>query len=256
MQKEQIHLLLVDDDEDDYIITRDLLTEIETTDFTIEWVENYEDAVQELTEDRFDVYLIDYRLGEHRGFDLLKKGIELGVRSPIIVLTGKGFAKVDFQAMQMGAADYLVKDGLNALVIERSIRYAINNAKIVNKLHTQKQKYRTLFEQSVNAIYITNQENLFIDANSATEQLFGYSLAELRNMSLKNLFSQPEQYPELYQKLTRKGMVKDFEAILLHQDGRPIACSLSAARLVDTGGALQGYQWIITDVSQKKKVQQ
>ncbi|MGD1889454.1 MAG: ATP-binding protein [Cyclobacteriaceae bacterium] len=256
MQKEQIHLLLVDDDEDDYIITRDLLTEMETTDFTIEWVENYKDAVQELTEDRFDVYLIDYRLGEHNGLDLLKKGIELGVRGPIIVLTGKGFAEIDFQAMQMGAADYLVKDGLNTLVIERSIRYAINNAKTVNKLHTQEQKYRTLFEQSVSAIYITNHEDLFIDANSATEQFFGYSLTELRSMSLKDLFSQPEQYPKLYQKLTCKGMVKDFEAILLHQDGRPIACSLSAARLVDTEGTLQGYQGIITDVSQKKKVQQ
>jgi PAS domain S-box-containing protein len=256
MQKEQIHLLLVDDDEDDYIITRDLLAEIETTDFEIEWVENYDDAVRALTEDRFDVYLIDYHLGEQSGLELLKEGIELGVRSPIIVLTGKGFPEIDFQAMQMGAADYLVKDGLNALVIERSIRYAINHAKTVDKLHTQEQKYRTLFEQSVSAIYITNQEDLFIDANSATEQLFGYSLTELRCMSLKNLFSQPEEYPKLYQKLTRKGMIKDFETVLLHKDNRPIACSLSAARLVDTEGSLLGYQGIITDVSEKKKVQQ
>ena len=169
MQKEQIHLLLVDDDEDDYIITQDLLAEIETTDFHIEWVDNYEDAVKALTDDCFDVYLIDYRLGEHSGLDLLKQGIEAGIKSPIILLTGKGFPEIDYQAMQMGAADYLVKDGLNALVIERSIRYAINNAKTVNKLHTQEKKYRTLFEQSVSAIYITNQEDLFVDANSATE---------------------------------------------------------------------------------------
>jgi len=256
MEKEQIHLLLVDDDEDDYIITRALLEEIETTDFDIEWVENYEDAIRELTEDRFDVYLIDYRLGEHSGLDILKKGIELGIRSPIIVLTGKGFPEIDFQAMQMGAADYLVKDGLNALVIERSIRYAINNTNNVNKLHTQEQKYRNLFEQSVSAIYITNQEDLFIDANNATEKLFGYSLTELRSMSLKNLFSRPEEYPKLYQKLTRKGIVKDFETVLLHQNRRPITCSLSAARLVDTEGSLLGYQGIITDISQKKKVQQ
>ena len=81
-------------------------------------------------------------------------------------------------------------------------------------------------------------------------------MAELSNMSLKDLFSQPEEYPQLYQKLTRKGLVKDFETVLLHKDSRPIACSLSAARLVDTEGTLLGYQGIITNVSQKKKVQQ
>lgn len=256
MRKEQVKLLLVDDDEDDYIITRDLLTEIETTDFSIEWVDNYNEALQELKKDDFDVYLIDYRLGEHSGLDLLKKGIELGVRSPIIMLTGKGFPEIDYQAMQMGAADYLVKDGLNTMVIERSIRYAMNKAQTMSKLYAEEQKYRTLFEQSVSAIYTTNQEDLFIDANSATEKLFGYTLAELRALSLKDLFAKEEEYPQLYQALTVEGIVKDFEAVLKHKNQQLIACSLSAARIVDSDQNLLGYQGIITDVSEKKKVQQ
>ncbi|MEO0333259.1 MAG: response regulator, partial [Bacteroidota bacterium] len=134
MQKENIKVLLVDDDEDDYIITQDLLSEIETADFLISWVDNYDDALERLEDDSFDVYLIDYRLGEKSGLDLLQIGIERGIRSPIILLTGKGFAEIDYQAMQMGAADYLVKDGLNSMTIERSIRYALKNARIVHKL--------------------------------------------------------------------------------------------------------------------------
>lgn len=256
MQKEQVNLLLVDDDEDDYIITRDLLAEIETTDFSINWIDDYDKALRELTKDSFDVYLIDYRLGEHSGLDLLKKGIELGVHSPIIMLTGKGFPEIDYQAMQMGAADYLVKDGLNSMIIERSIRYAMNKAQTMSKLYAEEQKYRTLFEQSVSAIYTTNQEDLFIDANSATEKLFGYTLTELRALSLKDLFAKEEEYPRLYQTLTVDGVIKDFETTLKHKDQRLITCSLSAARIVDSDQNLLGYQGIITDVSEKKKVQQ
>ncbi len=256
MQKEKISLLLVDDDEDDYVITRDLLSDIKTVDFSIVWVDNYDDAVRELKQDNFDVYLIDYRLGEKSGLDLLKAGIKQGIRSPIIMLTGKGFAEIDHQAMQMGAADYLVKDGLNTMMIERSIRYALNNSRIVHKLFAQEQKYRALFEQSVNAIYITNQEDLFINTNSAMERLFGYTVPELQRLSLKELFASADEYPRLYRALTTEGKVIDFEAQLKHKNQNIVTCNLSAARLVDSEQNLLGYQGIITDISEKQKVQQ
>ena len=256
MQKENIKILLVDDDEDDYIITRDLLADIKTADFSLSWINNYDDALERLEKDDFDVYLIDYRLGEKSGLDLLRAGIERDVRNPIILLTGKGFAEIDYQAMQMGAADYLVKDGLNSMTIERSIRYALKNSHFVHKLFTQEQKYRVLFEQSVNAIYVTNSEDIFIDANSAMEKLFGHLLSELQKLSLSELFVDPEQYPHLHEKLITEGVVIDFETELRHKNNQIITCNLSAARLVDPEQNLLGYQGIITDISEKKKVQQ
>ncbi|MEO0334622.1 MAG: ATP-binding protein, partial [Bacteroidota bacterium] len=88
------------------------------------------------------------------------------------------------------------------------------------------------------------------------EKLFGYSLRELQTLSLRQLFVNPEQYPDLYQKLTTEGIVIDFETELRHKNDQVIACSLSAARLVDTEQNLLGYQGIIADISEKKKVQQ
>ena len=129
MQKENIKILLVDDDEDDYIITRDLLADIKTADFSLSWINNYDDALERLEKDDFDVYLIDYRLGEKSGLDLLRAGIERDVRNPIILLTGKGFAEIDYQAMQMGAAEYLEKNDLNSITIDRSNRYSLKNSK-------------------------------------------------------------------------------------------------------------------------------
>lgn len=120
-----IKLLLVEDDEDDYIITQGLIADLKGRAFTLDWVRTYEAGLRAMTENRHDVCLLDYRLGAHDGLELMSKAIAGGCQSPIILLTGMGEHEVDVAAMKAGAADYLVKSGLNASQLERSIRYAI-----------------------------------------------------------------------------------------------------------------------------------
>jgi DNA-binding response OmpR family regulator len=120
-----VKLLLVEDDEDDYIITQGLIADLKGRVFTLDWVRTYEAGLRAMTENRHDVCLLDYRLGAHDGLELMSKAIAGGCQSPIILLTGMGEHEVDVAAMKAGAADYLVKSGLNASQLERSIRYAI-----------------------------------------------------------------------------------------------------------------------------------
>jgi signal transduction histidine kinase len=75
--------------------------------------------------DRHDVYLLDYRLGQRTGVDLMREAVERGCAGPIILLTGQGDRATDMEAMKAGAADYLIKGQLDAPLLERSIRYAI-----------------------------------------------------------------------------------------------------------------------------------
>src|SRR5207249_11403069 len=72
-----------------------------------------------------DICLIDYRLGARNGIELLRQALERGCVAPVILLTGQGEHEIDLQAMKAGAADYLVKGRLDAGLLERSIRYAI-----------------------------------------------------------------------------------------------------------------------------------
>jgi len=125
MSRKTIKILLVDDDEDDYIMTRDLLSEIDGTTYDLQWTTNFDGAVTLIEQREHDVYLFDYRLGERTGLELLRAAIEKGCRAPIIILTGQGDKELDMLAMRSGAADYLVKGQINAPLIERSIRYAI-----------------------------------------------------------------------------------------------------------------------------------
>ena len=120
-----IKVLLVEDDEDDYLITRDLFSDIPGQKFTIQWAKTFEIGLEAMVSNHHDVVLVDYRLGARNGVELLRLALERGCQAPIILLTGSGQIKVDLEAMQAGADDYLVKVQLQAHSLERSIRYAI-----------------------------------------------------------------------------------------------------------------------------------
>jgi signal transduction histidine kinase len=116
---------LIDDDEDDFIITRQLLGDIEGQRYNLEWAATYQAGLARIERQGHDVYLIDYRLGTENGLELIRQAIKDGCEAPLILLTGRGDRNIDIEAMKAGAADYLAKDKLDALLLERSIRHSI-----------------------------------------------------------------------------------------------------------------------------------
>src|SRR5687768_5940784 len=102
---EKIKLLLVEDDEDDYILTRDLLEEIYSEGFELEWIKEYDQAVERLASNEHAVCLLDYRLGAHNGIELLRQARLRGCNAPTIILTGQIDRELDFEAMRVGASD-------------------------------------------------------------------------------------------------------------------------------------------------------
>ena len=122
-------ILLIEDDEDDYVLTKALLCDIPGQRFLLDWEKTFEGGLQTLQRNEHDVVLVDYRLGAQNGVDLLRAAQEQGCTAPIILLTGSGQHQVDVEAMKAGAADYLVKGQLRADSLERSIRYSIQRCR-------------------------------------------------------------------------------------------------------------------------------
>src|SRR6266404_60937 len=120
-----VRVLLIEDDEDDYILASELFSEIPGRRFALDWVKTFESGLEALCRNQHDVALVDYRLGARNGVELLRAASEKGCQLPVILLTGAGEHEVDLEAMQAGAADYLVKVQLQAQLLERSIRYAV-----------------------------------------------------------------------------------------------------------------------------------
>lgn len=123
MQK--IKLLLVEDDEDDFILTKDLLDEFMGEDYQLDWEKTVNDARKALYRNEHDLCLMDYQLGSEDGIQLLKEVSGVRFTGPIIMLTGLKDKKLDAMALKAGAVDYLVKANLTRDHLERAIRYAI-----------------------------------------------------------------------------------------------------------------------------------
>ncbi len=119
-----VKLLIVDDDEDDFLLTKELLSEINQN-YQLEWAPTFEKGLSLLGENSHDLCLMDYKLGAQDGIALLRQAHDAGFSGPIILLTGIHRAEVDIQALEAGAVDYLVKSGLSAEQLARSIRYAL-----------------------------------------------------------------------------------------------------------------------------------
>ena len=71
---ESYRVLLVEDDEDDYLIISDMLASQERTQFVVDWAQSHEEALVAIGEQRHDLYLIDYRLGGRTGLELVREG--------------------------------------------------------------------------------------------------------------------------------------------------------------------------------------
>jgi len=137
----EIRILLIEDDEDDYVLTRDLLGDSRRTRFALDWVTSYDEALAAMRSGEHDVYLVDYRLGEHDGLEVLREARAAGCLRPIILLTGQGDGDVDIAAMKAGAADYLLKGQIDAQILERSIRYSLEQNRTLEALRESEERY-------------------------------------------------------------------------------------------------------------------
>ena len=127
-------ILLVDDDEDEFITIRDLFSDVVGAEYSLTWASSYEQGLEALRKKKFDVCLLDHQLGARTGLDFLEEISPLELRCPIILLTGRSDIDLDLQAMRMGAADYIEKGQLTSLLLERTVRYTIKHASDLQEL--------------------------------------------------------------------------------------------------------------------------
>gem|GEM_PF-277711 len=131
----QIKILLIEDDEADYLHIDALLKECRVGSYHITWARSFDGGLEflENVDHDFHVCLLDYRLGGRSGVDLLRDhGSKF--KTPVIMLSGAGSYEVDAEAMRLGAADYFDKQEATSSILERSMRYAIRNYRLETEL--------------------------------------------------------------------------------------------------------------------------
>jgi two-component system, cell cycle response regulator len=125
MSKSALKILLIDDDRMQFRLTQAQFRKIRAEAYELDWAETYEEGLEKLLSGAYAACLLDYRLGDRDGLELIQQAVGQGCRTPIVFLTAETAKRVDFAAMNAGALDYLVKGEITPRTLERSLRYAL-----------------------------------------------------------------------------------------------------------------------------------
>lgn len=120
---------------------------------------------------------------------------------------------------------------------------------------TSEERYRLLFEQSRDSMFITSIDGKVIEVNQATLDIFGYTSEEAMRLPVLDAYANPEDREKFQQELQKKGFARDYEVPLLKKNGTKMDCLVSATVWRAHDGSILGYQGIIRDITEHKRME-
>jgi PAS domain S-box-containing protein len=123
-------------------------------------------------------------------------------------------------------------------------------------LKENEEKYRNLFEESRDAIYITTRDGKFVDVNRAALSLFGYDREEMIGLDAVTIYLDPADREKFQREIEKKGSVRDYEVRCRRKDGKVMDCLLTSTLRKAADGTVLGYQGIFRDITERKKIEE
>ncbi|MGF6926938.1 PAS domain S-box-containing protein [Chitinophaga sp. W2I13] len=253
MSERPIHILMIDDDEDDFFLVTELLHDISPGQYVLEWASTYQKGLAAIEDNTHDVFLVDYRLGPNTGIDILRRLHQMHHQPPVIMLTGKGDYNIDREAMQAGAYDYLVKGEMTADLLERSIRYALDEFNHRRSIEESEKKYYGIFEKAHDLIVLADCDRNIIDANPAALRTLQYNREEILKLHLRDLFISKDQSENFLNNICNSGIANLQEYDFKTADNKKLVVLINAVMLDE---AAQIFLCVIQDITEKKREEQ
>jgi len=245
-------------------------------------IENMPDIIWTLSVDTFRTkYLspsvetmLGYTLEEARGKTVKEMvspaSFQLGAQYLENILKNLKTHPLDAQQAHSLDVEYICKDGASLwgevtakLVFDEQgnvsdiigVSRDISKRLIAEKaLKKNEEKYRTLFENSRDAIYITTIAGTIIEFNPAGVELFGYSRDEIIGSDIIKIYHDPQNRENFKETIREKGFVRDYEIKFKKKDGTRIDCLLTSTLWHSENGEILGYQGIIRDITDQKRM--
>jgi len=246
----QFRILLVEDNPGDVRLVEIFLGESDLKDNEIVNEKTLVGAIKALDERLFDVVLLDFNLLDSNGFETLERLLAAHPKANVIVFTGMEDTNFGIRALQAGAQDYLVKGNFGSDYLAKTLRYAIERNRTNLRLEEARARYKLIFDQSQDAIYITKESGEFVEFNQATQELFGYTEEEIRNIDVSSLYADENQRQVITGELREKSFVKNHRLDIRKKNGDVRHCNVTA-NLVHTDAGEIEYHGIIRDITEE-----
>ena len=252
-----IQLLLVEDNSADALLLRELLKEIASAEFAVTTAVRLNEALERLERDQFDVVLTDLSLPDSHGLEGFRR-LHRVSSAPIVVLSGVDDETLAVSAVREGAQDYLVKGRVDARLLGRSIRYAIERHRAEQRLINSEAFYHSLVEHLPQNMFRKDLSERFTFANQRFCQLLGKPLEQIIGKTDWDFY--PAELAAKYQKDDREVIrtEKSFETIEenVAPDGQKIYVQVVKTPIRDAKGQILGTQCIFWDITERKRFEE
>ncbi len=256
-----LRILVIDDDEDDFILVRDHLEDIDYPSYEVGWANDTAAALACIESQGFDACLLDYRLGGEDGIDVLRRILALPRRPAVVMATGQGNDAVDRLAVELGASDYLVKQEMSARSLDRSLRYAVGQRRMLLALEEREEALRLnrrAIESAANGIMICDAREPDLPirfVNPAFERITGFSEEEVVGRNPRFLNGGSAGEPALIE--VRRAIQEHREVHVVvpnfRRNGEAFWNDMFIAPVRDDEGLVTHFVGVISDVTANKR---
>lgn len=259
-REEVWRILYVEDDRDDFLLTRQILAYMQARTVQLDWAATYDEARDKILHGIYDAILVDYHLGAQTGVDLIRE-FNSQLEAPFILYTGVDERAVDLEAQLAGVTLFLTKNNATPELLERGIRYAIEHKRneLTLRAITAHLQYQAELLEHVYSPVIATDENLRITFwNKAAEETFGWTEAEVLGQPGREVFLTSLNEPkrdEITRFLIETGHYEG-EVPYRHKDGRMISTVVRSSALRDEDGAFRGLVSSVQDITERKQMEQ
>ncbi len=266
MNRNPIHVLIVEDNLADSRLVREMLAESEDEPFAFQSAERLSEALELLTHGAADLILLDLSLPDSQGLETFHRVRVAAPDVPVVLLTGRDDHALALQVLRLGAQDYLVKGQADAKALGRAIRYAIERQRLHFELEESRraflaseERYRAVTDAASDVILTVDDEGFILFANQAVEKVFGYPSGAVlgRNVSLLLPESLRPEDPQAFERHLergkREGCWESFELPGQHHSGAVIPLEITLGEFVSEGQPF--YTGILRDITQRQRAE-
>ncbi len=214
-----------------------------------------EAAVTNALKKKPDLILMDIRLhGEIDGITATEQ-IQKKLDIPIIYLTAYADEPTLERAKKTKPYGYIPKP-FQEIELKTTIEMALYKHGFELQLKESEARFRSLFENSQDVIYINDGSGKLLEMNPAGMSLFGFKREEIIGSQLDHLYVEPGERHAFLAELRKKKKMKDHLLRLRNKKGEAILGLVTANAMTDKDGEIIGIQGIIRDITKQKKLEE
>ena len=258
-ESEIIRVLLIEDNPGDARLVREMLIETGTNKFNLEHVERISEGLNRLSQDNFQVILLDLSLPDSHGLETVDRVCNVAPYVPVLVLTGLDDETLAIRAVQKGAQDYLVKGQMDGNLLVRAIRYATERKRAEEALRESEERYRTILKNIEDGYFEVDIAGNFTFFNDSLCGILGYSRDEMMGMNNRQ-YMDKENAQKVYQAFNQVYTTGEpyisFDWEIVRKDGIKRFHESSVSLIRDSKGERIGFRGISRDVTDRKRAEE